>query len=208
MLPYEPLGVYDAQKTFPRFLIKMPRVVADQKNKFETDELFRRHSRESEVRYTAFRDRPLDERQMRFHNSCREGHLEIAFTSTGTNLSLVFLPCTNGYGKNNDIDFDKEQGKVHIKAGFIMNGVCVRWRGWLDLERLDGVGCLEYDEERGQMEDSILREQIEIYNRRLRDFEEKQRAYRAQHERRVEAEAEARKKHAEINSERSTAVRK
>lgn len=28
-----------------------------------------------------------------------------------------------------------------------MNGVCVRWRGWIDLERLDGVGCLEYDEE-------------------------------------------------------------
>jgi len=32
-----------------------------------------------------------------------------------------------------------------------MNGVCVRWKGWLDLERLDGVGCLEYDEEAGQV---------------------------------------------------------
>lgn len=29
-----------------------------------------------------------------------------------------------------------------------MNGVCVCWRGWVDLERLDGVGCLEFDEER------------------------------------------------------------
>lgn len=29
-----------------------------------------------------------------------------------------------------------------------MNGVCVRWRGWIDLERLDGVGCLEFDEDK------------------------------------------------------------
>lgn len=59
-----------------------------------------------------------------------------------------------------------------------MNGVCVRWRGWIDLERLDGVGCLELDEERAAMEDAALREQIERYNQRLRDFEDKQRAYR------------------------------
>ncbi|KAH9362237.1 hypothetical protein HPB48_002215 [Haemaphysalis longicornis] len=39
---------------------------------------------------------------------------------------------------------------VHIKSSFIMNGVCVRYRGWIDLDRLDGVGCLEYDEERGR----------------------------------------------------------
>lgn len=32
-----------------------------------------------------------------------------------------------------------------------MNGVCVRWRGWIDLERLDGVGCLEFDEERAMV---------------------------------------------------------
>ncbi|KAK9510008.1 hypothetical protein O3M35_004883 [Rhynocoris fuscipes] len=74
-----------------------------------------------------------------------------------------------------------------------MNGVCVRWRGWIDLERLDGVGCLEFDEDRAstfinsfifklfnQIEDSMLRDQIERYNQRLRDFEEKQRAYRGQ----------------------------
>lgn len=49
MLPYEPVSVYDTQKAFSRFILKMPRVVAEQKSKFETDELFRRHSRESEV---------------------------------------------------------------------------------------------------------------------------------------------------------------
>lgn len=53
-----------------------------------------------------------------------------------------------------------------------MNGVCVRFRGWLDLERLDGVGCLEYDERRGAEEDAVLRDQIERYNQRLRAFED------------------------------------
>ena len=61
---------------------------------------------------------------------------------------------------------------------FIMNGVCVAWRGWLDLERLDGAGGLELDTERAAHEDALLRDQIERYNQRLRDFEEKQRAYR------------------------------
>lgn len=61
----------------------------------------------------------------------------------------------------------------------IMNGVCVRFRGWIDLERLDGVGCLEYDERRAAQEDAILRDQIERYNQRLRDFEDNsKRGYR------------------------------
>lgn len=47
MIPYETLGLYEPQK--PRFIFKMPRVVPDQKSKFESDELFRRLSRESEV---------------------------------------------------------------------------------------------------------------------------------------------------------------
>lgn len=33
----------------------------------------------------------------------------------------------------------------------ILNGVCVIWRGWIDLHRLDGMGCLEYDDERAQV---------------------------------------------------------
>lgn len=41
--------------------------------------------------------------------------------------------------------------QVHIKARFILNGVCVRWRGWLDQDRLDGVGCVEFDEEAGRV---------------------------------------------------------
>jgi hypothetical protein len=53
-----------------------------------------------------------------------------------------------------------------------MNGVCVRFRGWLDLERLDGIGKLEYDERRGSHEDAILKEQLERYSQRLKDFED------------------------------------
>lgn len=60
-----------------------------------------------------------------------------------------------------------------------MNGVCVRFRGWLDTDRLDGVGCVEYCEERAAQEDALLREQIERYNQRLREFEDK-RVYRQQ----------------------------
>jgi len=39
----------------------------------------------------------------------------------------------------------------------------VQWRGWLDLERLDGVGCLEFDEESALLEDAKFREQVCIH---------------------------------------------
>lgn len=92
----------------------MPRVVPDQRSSFENDELFRKLSRECEVRnlmcflcltcgssykfiqctvsykenvlglcllfqvkYTGFRDRPSEERQLRFQTECREGHADI-----------------------------------------------------------------------------------------------------------------------------------
>ena len=58
-----------------------------------------------------------------------------------------------------------------------MNGVCVRFKGWLDLDRLDGNGCLEFDERQANVEDALLRDQIDRYNQRLREFEEKQRLY-------------------------------
>ncbi|VVC97381.1 unnamed protein product [Leptidea sinapis] len=173
MLPFDSIGLYEQPK--PRFIFKMPRVVPDQKSRFESEDLFKRLSRESEVRYTGYRDRPPEERQMRFTSGCREGHTEIAFTATGTNLQLVF---DHSPYNNRGCDFQKENGKAHIVSRFIMNGVCVRWRGWIDLERLDGAGCLELDEERAAIEDAALRDQIERYNQRLREFEDKQRAYR------------------------------
>ncbi|KAI4464787.1 core-binding factor beta subunit [Holotrichia oblita] len=110
MIPFDSIGLYEQPK--PRFIFKMPRVVPDQKAKFESDELFRRLSRESEVRYTGYRDRPQEERQVRFQNACREGHTEIAFAATGTNLQLMFAPPTSGYMADRECDFDKEPGKV------------------------------------------------------------------------------------------------
>lgn len=44
---FDNIGLYEQPK--PRFVFKMPKVVPDQKAKFESDELFRRLSRESEV---------------------------------------------------------------------------------------------------------------------------------------------------------------
>ena len=38
--------------------------------------------------------------------------------------------------------------QVHLKSQFILNGVCVIWKGWLDLHRLDGIGSIEFDVER------------------------------------------------------------
>nr|XP_027199372.1 protein big brother-like [Dermatophagoides pteronyssinus] len=175
MLPFETPTIFEQ---LPRFIFQMPRVVTDQKAKFENDELFRKLSRESEIRYTGYRDRPLEERQIRFINGCREGHTDIAFVSTGTNLQLLFNPLANAFTGNDYCDFDKEKGKVHIRSSMIIDGVCIRWRGYIDLERLDGIGCLEYDEDRGRIEDAILRQQIEQYKLRMREFEERQRLYK------------------------------
>ncbi|XP_030757485.1 protein big brother [Sitophilus oryzae] len=167
---FEGIPVYEQPR--PRFIFKMPRVVPDQKGKFESDELFRRLSRDSEVRYTGHRERPQEERMKRFINACQEGHTEIAFTATGTNLQLIFDSQNLPYATQSQCEFQKEQNKVNIKSSFIMNGVCVRWRGWIDLDRLDGVGCLEFDEEAALNEDRLLRQQMERYSQRLRDFED------------------------------------
>lgn len=142
-------------------LLKMPRVVTDQKAIFESNELFRRLSREAEIKYTGFRDRATEERQLRFQSSCQQGRAEIAFVGTGTNLSLQFFPWnvenTQNMSPPKDyVNFDREPGKVHLKAPFILNGVCVLWKGWLHLHRLEGMGCIEYDEERARIEASRI----------------------------------------------------
>lgn len=47
MIPFDTIGLYEQPK--PRFIFKMPRVVPDQKSKFESDDLFKKLSRDSEV---------------------------------------------------------------------------------------------------------------------------------------------------------------
>uniref|UniRef100_A0A8C0UZH3 Core-binding factor subunit beta n=1 Tax=Cyanistes caeruleus TaxID=156563 RepID=A0A8C0UZH3_CYACU len=114
-----------------------------------------------QIKYTGFRDRPHEERQARFQNACRDGRSEIAFVATGTNLSLQFFPASwQGEQRQTPtreyVDFEREGGKVYLKAPMILNGVCVIWKGWIDLQRLDGMGCLEFDEERAQVRQSAL----------------------------------------------------
>lgn len=163
--PYEAMAMYEQPK--PRFIFKMPRVVPDQRSKFDSDELFRRLSRESEVRYTGYRERAAEERRMRFVNDCRKGYAEMSFVASGTNLQLYFNANHNPYAQEQECDFERERGKVHLRSNFIMNGVCVRFRGWVDLDRLDGVATLEFDEPRAQQEDAQLQEQIQSYNQRM-----------------------------------------
>lgn len=169
---------------------KMPRVVPDQRSKFENEEFFRKLSRECEIKYTGFRDRPHEERQMRFQNACRDGRSEIAFVATGTNLSLQFFPASwQGEQRQTPsreyVDLEREAGKVYLKAPMILNGVCVIWKGWIDLQRLDGMGCLEFDEERAQQEDALAQQAFEEARRRTREFEDRDRSHREEMEVRV-----------------------
>jgi len=190
--------------------VTMPKVVPDQREKFENDELFRKLSRESEVRYTGLRDRPYEERRTKFQNDCREGHADLSYTSSGLNLQLNFL--SNSWSERQEdrlptrdfVDFDRETGRVHLKSQFIMNGVCVIWKGWVDLQRLDGSGYLDFDEERAQVEDELLRDQIEQYNQRQREVEDRRRAYLDDRERQAEAEAESRRRCAEASPSMSS----
>ncbi|PIK43720.1 hypothetical protein BSL78_19420 [Apostichopus japonicus] len=59
-----------------------------------------------------------------------------------------------------------------------------------DLQRLDGIGYIEYDEERAMIEDVVRKEALEEQSRRLREFEERQRRHREELERAAEAEME------------------
>ncbi|XP_052822981.1 core-binding factor subunit beta isoform X2 [Octopus bimaculoides] len=137
------------------FLTKMPKVVPDQRDKFEHDDLFRKLSHESEIKYTGFRDKPEEERQLRFQTECREGHADIAFVSTGTTFSLSFAA-----------------------------------KSWSDKpeDRIATTEFVNFERESGKVEDAILREQTDQYNRRIRGFEERQRQFREQEVRRTEAE--------------------
>ena len=49
------------------------------------------------------------------------------------------------------VDFDREPNRVHLMSKFIMNGVCVRWVGWIDLETLSGKAKLMFDEEQAKV---------------------------------------------------------
>lgn len=60
--------------------------------------------------------------------------------------------------------------QVRFRSGFIMNGVCVCCKGWLDLDKLEGIACLEYDPERAAREDANRRELVERYRQHCKQF--------------------------------------
>ncbi|XP_041379771.1 LOW QUALITY PROTEIN: protein brother-like [Gigantopelta aegis] len=143
----------------------MPRVFPDQQKKFELDEVFKKLSQESDVKYTGFKDKPHEERKQRFVQDLTEGHSIIVIVSTGTNLTLLF--CRNALSEDRpmiqdqqkkNVDFELELGKVHLCSSFIMNGVCVKWIGWIDLETLSGKAKLLFDDHNAKIEDEIMRQ--------------------------------------------------
>jgi len=164
----------EQQSILPRLLFKLPRVVTDQKKRYLESEIFKKHIRETEIRYTLHRDRPLNERQTKYQAGCLDGHTEISFPASGLVILLSWTPSTPQYQLGNSFcDFNKEIGKVHILVPLIVDGVSVKCKGWMDLERLDGVACLEFDEELAAREDAILQQQVEMYSQRIKEYEER-----------------------------------
>lgn len=111
MLPFEAPTIFEG---IHKSYFQMPRVVKNQRHKFENEELFRQLSHESTVRYTGFKDRPLEERQMKFLGNCHEGHTEVSVIQSGIQFTLMFNPTANLAFSNEGCDFDKEQGKVSV----------------------------------------------------------------------------------------------
>lgn len=64
----------------------------------------------------------MEERQLRFQTECREGHADIAFVATGTNLQLNFE--SNAWSDKDEdriptreyVDFEREPGKCLCTA--------------------------------------------------------------------------------------------
>ena len=87
--------------------------------------------------------------------------------------------------------------QVYIDSPIILNGVCLRWKGYINLEKLDGVGGMKFDEDSArvsrfysqfcaawkfpslQIEDAIMQQQVESYKHALRDWDEQQQRHRA-----------------------------
>ena len=53
--------------------------------------------------------------------------------------------------------------QVYIDSPLILNGVCLRWKGYINLEKLDGVGGMKYDEDSARVKDHILLKSTSYY---------------------------------------------
>jgi len=134
------------------------KIYTNQKTQFENGETFRRLSRDSEIRYASFLDRPIQERQKRLLEAAREGRAEIVFVNTGIHIRLHFFPFAleNVHGMippKEFCDFEKEPGKLWFRSPMIMNGVCCVCIGYVNLTKLDGTARLEFDADYARFED-------------------------------------------------------
>lgn len=120
MIPYDSIGLYEQPK--PRFFFKMPRVVPEQKSKFESDELFRRLSRECEVSncqhfFRFFSSRKWSQNYDFYYNSMRLFIWHIKkFIHKNSRFVFVFL-LTHNTNKIDDGKFSMRMNhKFHQKS--------------------------------------------------------------------------------------------
>lgn len=69
--------------------------------------------------------------------------------------------------------------QVFLDSPVILNGICVRWKGYVNLEKLDGVGGFKFDEDAARIEDLTMQQQVESYKHALREWDEQQQRYRS-----------------------------
>ena len=63
--------------------------------------------------------------------------------STST-IGIVFVDVNRPFQTNYNMPFLLQ---VYIDSPIILNGVCLRWKGYINLEKLDGVGGMKFDED-------------------------------------------------------------
>lgn len=130
---------------------RIPRVVPDQKFKFNTNDVLTDLAVNRQIVYIGHKDKPQNERCWHFSGECSKGEISIVFKPSGIHCDLFFNP-SQGLETGNGCTYDKYPGKIHFVSPTILNGVCVKVCGWLDSLTLDGVAYLEYDEENASKE--------------------------------------------------------
>jgi hypothetical protein len=46
--------------------------------------------------------------------------------------------------------------QVYIDSPLILNGVCLRWKGYVNLEKLDGIGSIRFDEDAARVISKLM----------------------------------------------------
>ena len=64
-------------------------------------------------------------------------------------------------------DLSREPDRVWIKSPMILNGVCVTWSGYIDINQLEGYGRFDYDEVRGAIEGEALKQSMGKMSRKI-----------------------------------------